>query len=677
MTTLDVTVSMPKPGRTKYSYSLTTREGSAGPLQQEYTIDVNQALVDASCQKIDKALANASGDPDLLRQTLRTQGRLLYRQLLQPPEGTVLELVRQLHESTEPLLVNSNEAVVPWELLHDGEDFLGLKADIGRRSKVNARVLGGRDIGPVRRALVVGDTLGDLPKSREEAEKIGQWLSQQGIACTVLLGRDADLGSIILELTDESEPYDLFHFSGHVSNAPDAMGLLVHRRDLVDEPALRTLAGRGAPPVVFINGCASAGLTMNVCRLFMMMGAKSVVGTRTVVDDESALRFAEAFYSQLRKQVAAGTAARKARLKLSEKEDDAWASFVLHGDPNACISHERRPSPPPEPGPKKQLPFAPDARELMQQISQSAASTGLINSLDLLAGLMETKEIRERSLPRIGPERLNALRATLRTPPETSGTSDPGDTAVTGVDGKINGHRPQVELSDTVARVFAIADEAVAAAGRNALTIDDIATALLRVGGSACEELLEIQGISMDQLLAPPGTEVEAAQEVALRQRVSLDGLDSRAVGVVLCARLLAAARGDAGITSRALLKAFAVTGSEALSRAFEAQGKDAELAMRRLAGVGGPRAGELSTRVAQALQSANSFAGPGERAGEAELLLALLTDPKSSARHTLTQLGVDPEQVVRDLSPSPAPAAPEPQPEPLQVPDAVEPEQD
>ena len=647
MTTLDVTVSRPKPGQTQYSYTLTTNDGSnAGPLQQEYTIEVNQALVDASCLKIDKALQNAAGRPDQLHATLRTQGRLLYRQLLQPPEGTVLELVRQLHEYTEPLLVNSNESVVPWELLHDGSNFLELKADLGRRSKVNARVLGGRHVGPVRRALVVGDTLGDLPKAREEAERISRWLGEQGIECTVLIGEEAELSRVVLELTDEAEPYDLFHFSGHVSHSPDAMGLLVHRRELIDEPALRTLADRGAPPVVFINGCASAGLTMGVCRLFMMMGAKTVVGTRTVVDDASALRFAEAFYGRLREQAAAGAAVREARLKLSEQSDHSWASFVLYGDPNARITTESKPGPLPPPAPRRpeSLPFAPDAKALMNRVTEIAAPVGLITSIDLLTGLVETRTVQERSLPRIGPERLADLREALR------GFQVLG---ALGEVGKVNGKRRDVELSDTVARVLALADEIVTAAGRGALSVDDIAAALLRVGGSTCAELLEQFGISMEQLLAPPGSGIGSGGSSRAGNRVSLEALDIRAAAIVGCARLLTAARSESMVSSYVLLKAFAVTGSEALSRVLEAQGQDVEQTLRRLANIGAPRAGELSTRVAAVLESVGSRDEDAGRAGEAELLLALLTDPDSSTRQALARLGVDAEQAVRDLSPS------------------------
>ncbi|MFL6113891.1 MAG: CHAT domain-containing protein [Catenulispora sp.] len=652
MTTLTVRRGEPRPGQTQYAFTLWTSGSSAyGPLEQEYVVDVNQSLVQASCQEIDRALQSASERPDLLKETLRTEGRLLYRQLLQPPGGNVLELARQLRESTEPLVVHSNESVVPWELLHDGEDFLGLQVDLGRRTVVSTGVLGGRDIGPVHRALVVGDTLGDLPKAREEVERISGWLAEQGIEHLVLTGAQATLAQVIRELAREEAPYDLFHFSGHVSNAPGADGLLVHRREVIDEPALRTLAGRGAPPVVFINGCASAGLTIGVCRSFMLMGAKAVVGTRTVVDDASALRFAEEYYRNLRQLVPAGRAVRMARAALAAQGDDSWASFVLYGDPNVRIITGPRPEPANDTAvakPGSERPFAPDAEALMLRVTRLAVFTGLITSIDLLAGLITETTILKRALPRIGQARLEALRGLLAELHEMDQAS--ARAAEQAVE-HANGSAPAVELSDTVARVLAIADETVAAAGRGTVTVDDIAAALLKVGGSACADLLERCGISMAELLAPAGA--AAGNPVApAGAQVRMDAFDARATGVIHCARLLAAARGEPFVSSYVLLKAFALTGSEAFSKVVRAQGKDTDQTLRRLTNLSDPHTGQLSTRVAAVLRSASAAQEDGARAGEEDLLRALLADPDSSAGQALARHGIDAEQAIRDLSP-------------------------
>jgi hypothetical protein len=656
---------------------LWTGDGSAvGPLAQEYVVDVNQPLVKANCLEIDEALENATQDPARLRETLRSRGRILYRQLFQPSGGGVLELVRRLRESTEPLLVDSNESVVPWELLHDGEDFLGLVYDLGRRSVVSTQVVDGRTIGPVRRALVVGDTLGDRDKARQEVEEVSRWLrDEQNIACTVLLGAEATLARVIRELADEEEPYDLFHFAGHVSIDPDATGLLAYRKELIDAPALRTLAGRGAPPVVFINGCASAGLTMSVCRSFMLMGARIVVGTRTIVDDAHALCFAKAFYKELQRRVPAGAALRRARLTLAEREADAWAAFVLFGDPGARITTDPRPAPPPKLGAGVEFRFTRDAETLMDRVVTLASARGMATSIELLAGLLETREIRERSTPRIGRQRTALLREAL----DSLQREDiPAEGTAPATSSKTDGHRRSVTFSDTVSRVMALAYETVTADGRGAIAVDDVAAALLKVGGSTCAEVLELCGISMDQLLAPPGSGVGTAvrNHSTDRAGVRLDGLDAGAMTVVQCARLLAAVKQER-VSSYLLLRAFAVTGSAALRHALAQQREDGEKALRQIANLGEPQEREFSRRTLATLESAVSAraqkrkvgsAGESEdvssgaleetqtqdeagRVGETELLLALLADPDSSARSALRRLDVDPELVIRALS--------------------------
>ena len=652
MTTLDVRFSGNPAGPAQYFYTLKRDDGATyGPLAQEYPVEVNQSLIRALCNEIDGALAEAGVGAGRLHERLRTEGMILYRQLLQSREGSVPELVRALHETTDPLVVQTNEDVVPWELLHDGEQFLGLSVDLGRRSVVNSHVTLGRDIGPIRRALVVGDTLGDLPKAREEVERISGWLDDQGIDCTVLLGAEATQLGVIRALAAEEDPYDLFHFSGHVSSAPEATGLMVHRRELIDNPTLRTLSGRGAPPVVFINGCASAAFTMSVCKSFMLMGAKTVVGTRSAVDDESAARFAQDFYGRLQQRLPAGAAMRESRAALAAQQDGSWAAFVLYGDPAARITAQRRPSAAPaSPPPSSAFSLAADARALILRMTEISEPRTLATSIDLLAVLLETKEIQERSLPRVGPHRLEMLRHVL-------GRFQDGAAAATAeVPPQSERHR-EVELSDTVAEVLALANETVALAGRRSISVDDVAAALLKVGGSACADVLNLCGISMEEVLAPPSAAVQPGPEQSVVSpaaiaggAVQLDALDPNAAAVIQCARLLAVARREP-VSSYLVLKAFAVVESRALRHVLELQGPEGDQALRRLAALGAPRAGEFTQRVGSVLSALSS---PDERAtqvGEAELLRALLTDPRSSARSRLNQLGIDSDRVIRALS--------------------------
>ncbi|MCX3059661.1 CHAT domain-containing protein [Streptomyces beihaiensis] len=441
-TTLQVRVSEPRPGRTQYAYELRSGSGSLmGPLEQEHTVPVSQDLVKGLCKAIDETLRDDGADPQSHAGLVRLGGQL-YDALF--PQTGRLDLVRRLRESTGPLMVQSNESLVPWELLHDEQEFLGLRHDMGRRARVEGPVVSGRTSNRIGRALVVGDTLGDLASAREETARISAWLTERGVECTVLTGARATLIRIVGELADKTAPYDLFHYSGHVSGVPGAAGLLVHDRKFLGHDALQPLARRGAPPIVFINGCASAdptldsgsralaesAQTMSACMSFMLMGAKTVVGTRTPVGDASALRFAEAFYGQLRDEVEAGAAVRKARAELAEGHDGTWASFVLYGDPGVRIV--AAPEPPPEEQKPPRPGYTPQALDLLRRATRFGAMRGIITSVDLLTALLDTDEIRERAAARVGTTRLHRLTELLRevqshTPVGAGADHDGGD----------------------------------------------------------------------------------------------------------------------------------------------------------------------------------------------------------------------------------------------------------
>ncbi|MFF2508023.1 CHAT domain-containing protein [Streptomyces sp. NPDC058067] len=660
MTTLDVRTSAHGPGRTQYAYGLKSGGGSVvGPLEQEHAVDVSQDLVKDLCKEIDEALKNADDGDTTLGRVLRQKGRLLFDSLF--PRSGGPEMVRQLKESTGPLLVSTNESLVPWELLHDGDSFLGLVHELGRRSVVSRPVVGGRACTQVRRALVVGDTLGDLASAREETERISAWLREHGVTCTVLIGRDATLTRVIQELAEDEEPYDLFHYSGHVSGASGAAGLMVHNRKLIDMDALQPLAGLGAPPVVFINGCASAepslepgtralaeaSLTMSACMSFMVMGAKTVVGTRTPVGDASALRFAEAFYGQLQDQITAGAAMRQARADLERRADWAWASFVLYGDPEVRISTAAADVAAPLPPAPERPEFTPEAAELLRRTRKFAAVRGLVTSVDLLMALLEDDEVRERAAGRIGAQRMDLLAKVLR---ELQGQR-PSDSTQAGASSaslaSVNGHGRRIALSDTVTRVLDGAEARAQEAGRD-IGVDDISLAFLATGGGSCAELLQLFGVAPERLLLP-GADAPAPGD---DERVDIAALDPRAAAAVQCARLLASVQRKK-ISTYMMLRAFGIVGSEALRGALAAQGDDGAAAFRKLAGLGSPRPGEFSSRTLGKVQEVCRDAQ--EPVGEQELLIALLTDEDSTARTMLRRLGVAPELVIQSLqAPSP-----------------------
>ncbi|MFJ6460204.1 CHAT domain-containing protein [Streptomyces sp. NPDC091387] len=665
----------------RYEYDLRVG-GSAGdspPLEMEYTVEVDPGLVRGCRARIDQALTKAAaGEPGPgPAKELAKWGRLLHEHLFPRVQGSVAELVTRLHASSGPLLVRTNEQEVPWELLHDGTDFLGLEHDLGRRLMGKRPVVGGRAISRVGRALIVGDTLGDLPSAREEVAKVAAWLGDRGIACTVLLGQEATLLDVVTELASEDTPYDLFHFCGHVATGSGTTGLMMHDRQLLGEVVLQTLSSRGAPPVAFINGCASAGEgeVANMCMSFMVLGAKTVVGTRTEVADEGAWRFAAEFYGQLLAGRPAGAAVRAARTALRDRPDAAWASFVLYGDPAAGIAGNAPPGNPQPPGPPDDdltTTLAPDAQRLMRRVHAASADRGGVASVDLLQGLLGEADIRQRIEESIGADVMEALDQVID---QVLSRSSGGPDDDSGSDGDGTGPDHDISLlSDTVNRVFADAATRAAADGRSSVTTADITEAFVAVGGGVASRLLELCGVPLARLLphsdADSDTDGETGSgtgsgtgadtsvtDIALLpngdERLPMDDLSRSAVGIVRLANLLADTRGEV-IGTYTLLLAFGAMGSEVLRRAMHEQGAAGERAYRQLSGMLTPRRRDLSPRVHDALDRARRRSAAGRtsagRVGEAAILLALLQDEESSGRELMNRIGVDPDLLIRSL---------------------------
>ncbi|MDA3627089.1 CHAT domain-containing protein [Saccharopolyspora sp. WRP15-2] len=654
---LSVTVSE-EDGGTRYRYELRTSGGTEfGALEQEYSLVVSQSLVRDLCEEIDGILKSAldaslggtpSSGSDLRDELVRT-GQTLYSQLFRPVKGTdEPALITKVRESQGPLMVRSNETLVPWELLHDGTDFLGLTHDLGQGSVVRTSPHPGREIGPVEKALIIGDPLEDLPAASHEAARVAEWFTARGAECTVLRGSKATLANVVRELT--STQYDLLHYCGHVTvrSDPAKSGLLLHQRRLLDEHALETAAVVGAPPVVFVNGCKAVGPVANLCLSFMTLGSKVVIGTRAEVGEESAKRFAETFYRELLDDKTAGSAMREARRAVLSEPDCAWASFLLYGNPSVHITG-RNPAPA-RPRVQERGEYSPEAVELLDRVN--AAAKGIVTSTDLLFGLVTCPELQPSMRRTIGSTNLAVLTATLY------GVIG-ADVGVDARPGSTNGRAPDVQRSDSVEAALVKAKEIASADGRSMVTPQDIAAAYVETGGGSSARLLEIINVSLQQLLPPDSARAESQQAPTRTSsglaaqcfdddgRLRTDAFDDSAVRALRAALLLAAGRRTA-IGSDTFLQGFGIAGSAVLRAALEKQGDVGKRAVRALSSPT-PRRKHFSERSLTALGTAKP-AATGAPADEVSLLLALLADEASGARKVLEGLGVDGVRLIEDL---------------------------
>jgi ketosteroid isomerase-like protein len=241
----------------------------------------------------------------------------------------------ELHGLRTPLVVASSLAL-PWELVHDGHEFWGLRHPLGTRllldRPVTTREPAVRRDRP--RALVVGaNPRGDLPFVAREIETVCDALEGRAdVVCVT--DRLATLERVLAHL---GEGFDVVHFCGHVVAAPDgAPALLLAGEQLLPAAVIQAnLVGR---PLVFVNGCGSAtgpSSLPSVAHAFLESGALAVVGTIADVGDAHAATLAETFYREALGGAPLGNALREARIQAREAApaSPVWLSFVLYGDP--------------------------------------------------------------------------------------------------------------------------------------------------------------------------------------------------------------------------------------------------------------------------------------------------------------------------------------------------------
>src|SRR5206468_1673360 len=260
-----------------------------------------------------------------------------------------------------PLLVSTSLYGMPGELLHDDEEFWGLRYGLGKRLVMDRPLPAAASarLRPRPRALVIGsDPRGDLRFVGQEVEAICEALEPiADIEC--VSGRLATFDAVTAYL---GQSFDLIHYCGHlVASAGAKPALLLAEEQTLSAGAIEAnVTGR---PLVFLNACASArgeerpgesaweATASSVVYGFLFGGAVAVVGTLCEVADRHAAALAAAFYRGALERVPIGEALRAARGECRAHPESAssptWLSAVLYGNPAQVLlpgpAEEREP----------------------------------------------------------------------------------------------------------------------------------------------------------------------------------------------------------------------------------------------------------------------------------------------------------------------------------------------
>jgi hypothetical protein len=324
------------------------------PLQEEYRQAVDGATLRALAVSADALLRLPERDG--FADEARARGGVLYRTLVPS------RLRPRLRELRGPLLVSTSLTGLPWELLHDDEEFWGLRYAMGKRLVLDRALPTTRAAhvhGRPRALVIAADPRDDLPFARREADGVCEALEPHADV-TCVAGHVATFDTVSRLLGDG---FDLIHFCGHVVTAADGTPalLLDGEQPLSARLIESNVSGR---PLVVLNGCASArggdaadpaddweATVSSVAHGFLFGGAAAVVGTLSDVGDRHAATLAEAFYRRVLEPQPIGEALRAARVACHDDaasvRSPAWLSFVLYGNPSQVLLRPAPPAPTP------------------------------------------------------------------------------------------------------------------------------------------------------------------------------------------------------------------------------------------------------------------------------------------------------------------------------------------
>lgn len=286
--------------------------------------------------------AGWAGDEATRRELVRLGGLVFAHCLTESARA----LLRDAPSTDVHLTLDEQLLGLPWELCHDGREFLGLRHRVGRRVGTAQHEAPARAHPERLRVLVIADPTGTLPQAGAEAEEICALLDTVPDTEVTLLGGRAVRRVALLSAIEE---HDVVHFAGHShwdAADPSRSGWRL-AEGILTASALSKL--RRPPLLVFSNSCEAGavatrrggyryeGHALGIGNAFLRAGVHSYVGTFWVIHDAESVRVATECYRALAGGATLGTALQGARRAAADAATGGgltWASYVLYGDPS-------------------------------------------------------------------------------------------------------------------------------------------------------------------------------------------------------------------------------------------------------------------------------------------------------------------------------------------------------
>lgn len=270
---------------------------------------------------------------------LKESWNTIYR--LYIPENIREALKNQVEK--EYLVIKTDEQEIPWEIMHDNDNFLSLKYAISRKimTRENIRKNSFKQNKKPKILFITNPTL-DLPWTIQETKEIinNLWNKAEIVA---IFWKDVTWAKVFSLLWQDD--FDIIHYSWHAyfdSKNPDNSWIILNDWIITCSEIKRLLNWN---PLIFLNACSSWRNddsdfektwedTIWIASSFLIWWAKWVISTLWPVSDNVASDFASEFYTKFLNwnNIWESLLHSKKEVFIKYPKDITWASFIYYWD---------------------------------------------------------------------------------------------------------------------------------------------------------------------------------------------------------------------------------------------------------------------------------------------------------------------------------------------------------
>ena len=325
-------------------------KGETSTIRHYEKVEISADSVNARCLELIDTLNKANRRGRMTQELLvmlREIGQIFHDEFFTP---VIKEKLRKTRAEYLRLYLDDRLVHIPWELVHDGQQFLCQRFNMGRLVKTSQPVseIQSRTLTCPLKLLILADPEGNLKGAYEEGTQLRDDLDQKRDLINVSL----QSGNITEDvLKRKVRNFDVIHFAGHAEydpENPEKSGWKLSNGSLKSVDITKMAGTAAMPTLVFSNACQSArtgewALSENfqneifgLANAFLLAGVNHYIGTFWEILDEPSKRFAVEFYKNAFSDMTVGESVRQARSALIREygeETIVWASYLLYGDP--------------------------------------------------------------------------------------------------------------------------------------------------------------------------------------------------------------------------------------------------------------------------------------------------------------------------------------------------------